>query len=303
MSREGIPQIGWFGIGRLNPTLQRQPRPFTSVRLMHLGHLGLKIPAEYYGDTIKWDEIEALRIEWGDYETLIYDQLKVGWSYVWNLGRETFTVTDDTGVETIYHNITKLSQLGICWDAFESHQFKIILDGSFENTAFLLAYIYKINNPNPGDVEIPPETRKAQSIGFSWSLVEEYLNRIMQLAYIRLIETSRQIGQESEKAISGELLDKAAILARITNLDVSAFFPVDLLQQEVNKNASSKNLIRQCEKFILGQYIMISLFASINNMSKPVYEPWMLWELYKWIGKSSIVITRDRAFDLSPWWG
>jgi hypothetical protein len=61
-------------------------------------------------------------------------------------------------------------------------------------------------------------------------------------------------------------------------------------------------LIRQGILLFFGDVLLIQTFASINNMSKPMIEPWLLWDLWRWLGRSNIVITRERAFDLSPWW-
>lgn len=53
---------------------------------------------------------------------------------------------------------------------------------------------------------------------------------------------------------------------------------------------------------VLGEFMMVAFLASIMNMSKPVYEPWMLWSLWKWLVSGNITESVQRIFDLSPRW-
>ncbi|MBP2629896.1 MAG: hypothetical protein H6Q70_524 [Firmicutes bacterium] len=293
MSRGAIMQTGWgSAIGKVNPSFIRPPRPYFSVRLKNLSHLGLKIPNKYYGDTLTFDEMEALNIDWGDNETLVYDSLQTSWSYVWNLGKKTFTVTDGNGAITIKTNVTTISDLGICYDILESHNFAIELTSDLDLPAFFI-----------GSRAMEKKASIMQSI--RWSSIEAYLNSIMHVAFKRLIERD-ETGLSVEDIFNLGLqindTERNVLLAKITSLKAYGQYPMNFLQGD-QAIAVTRELIRQGTMLILGEFLMIQTFASINKMTKPVVEPWMLWDLWKWIGRSSVTITRDRAFDLSPWWG
>ena len=292
MSRGAILQTGWeTATGIVNPSFIRPPQPYFSVKFKNLNHLGLKIPNNYYGDTLTEDEIESLNIPWGDNEMMVYDTLKLDWSYVWNIGKKTFTVTDDNKAVTVKTNVIAISDLGICQDVLESHNFVIELTADLNVPAFFI-----------GTRAMYKKSSILQNI--RWSSIEAYLNSIMHVAFKRFIERDESVLMAEDLfSIDMQINDaeRSLLIAKITNLKADDKYPANLSQGRQALSVT-RELIRQGILLFFGDVLLIQTFASINNMSKPMIEPWLLWDLWRWLGRSNIVITRERAFDLSPWW-
>lgn len=313
MSRGAIPQREWgSGLGTVTSSMSRAPKPFFSVKLKNLGQLDLKIPATYYGDELTWGILGGLNIKWGNETTLLYDGLQPGWSYVWNLGRKTFTVTDDKGTAVVHQNVVTMSDLGITCDILESHNFQIYIDASFDNDAFLICWIYKKGYPpdpdNPYDPDDPDDpTNQTPTVTsiiqmFSWGEADKYLNSIMKIAFGRLIGISKKVVDQTIVITSDESTIQRQILsAKVFNLSGTGFYPQNLLQGDQSISLTRKTLIRQAEMWILGNALMITSLASLNQISAPYVAPWLLWDLWRWIGRSNVVVTKDRCFDLIPW--
>lgn len=301
--REGVLQIGFGGLAGNNPSLRRPPRPFFSVKLKHLGHLGLKIPALYTGGTMTWDDFGALGVQWGNNTQILYTKPLPGWTYRWEYGERIFYVTDDQGTVTVANNIKTLSDLGITWDIFESPQFTIHLTAKFENDAFLIGWHKKKNDPEYPD---PDGDRYVTLIDYAWAQGDKGLNNTMHPChYSQLISINTEVSIYEDTLVGLDItgLIREIILAKIIDLSVTGEFPIGLLLSDKGMTGAKKSLTREGYSFVVGQLLMIHVFASISNASKPVFEPWMLWKIFQWVGKGNIVITRDRTFDLSPWWG
>lgn len=312
MSREGIPQFGWMGFKGLNTA--KPPLPYFSVRMKHLGHLGLKIPAEFIGGSMTWDELGSIILRWGTNETLLYTVPQPGWTYKWDIGLGRFIVTDSNGNATIHEHIKTISDLGISWDILESPQFSIHLTANFENTAFLIGWRYKKGYPpNPDDPYYPDDPDNPVSSPeyygitalIQWSEVDKYLNSVLHIVYGRLIESSINDGGNQDASVTIDLTGyfRDILFAEAGNLTASSNYPLDLYKASEAMTGNKEFLMRYVEMAFIGDLLMIHLFASISNGSKPVFEPWMLWELWRWLGQGTVVISRDRTFDLSPWWG
>lgn len=299
MSRNGTPQIDWIGMGR-NDSLGRPPLPYFSVRLMHMGHIG-KMFVDYYGGTMMWDELGSLRIPWGYNETIKYNGVQPGWTYWWEIGTWDFIVTDDLGNVTT-EKIKTLSDLGITWDILESHQFSIHITGKFENDAFLIAWKYKHGYDDPDDPD-GTDNRLSEMLPYLWGQFEKYLNDLYTLHLGRLLNTDRTVGENQLVSIDITTQIRSAIFAKVTDLRASGEFPNDLVGVEESMSCEIVKRIREAESYMVGSLLMIRLFASISDNSDPVFEPWMLWQIWQWFGRSSVVVSRDRVFDLSPWWG
>ncbi|TWH48560.1 hypothetical protein [Sporomusa sp. KB1] len=302
--RGGIPQFEWGAIGRISPSLTGEPRPFFSVRLKHLGHLALKVPSTYYGDALTWDQLASLGMPWGDNTTLLYEAPLPGWSYRFDIGLKRFTVTDTEGQATVYNNIKTISDLGISWDIISSHQFVLFFDAHFENDAFLIGWYLKKGYPIPPEWDIIPEIL-CDIYGYCWSDVEDYLQPGDYAVHFGRLLERQQETVDIEVPTSLSECERRNLLVN-TTVDLSRAtggFQPNLKLSPEEKHMAKKSKDRAAELIPVGILLMIALFASISNASKPAFEPWMLWELWRWLGCGTVVVPRDRTFDLSPWWG
>ncbi len=313
MDREALPQLDWIGMNNDSYSLGMPPAPFFSVRMKPLSHIGLKIPANYYGGTLTWGELGGLGIPWGNNEVVHWDGLQPGYIYKWEIPSLMFTVFNELGAVISSQKVTTVSDLGITWDILESPQFWIRVTGDYQKYPFLVAWYLKKGVPtdpeepeDPEDPHPPHDPTKYMTRGImqeiKWSFVDKYLGDVMHVSFDRLIDRMEHVVVDFSLS-SYVSLYKSIVSARIAELSASGNFPNNLLMRDINSPATKQLIDRNSEAFALNSLVMISLFASIGNASKPVYEPWMLWKLWQWYGKGSVVLTRERIFDLSPWWG
>lgn len=300
-TRGAITQQMWMGMGR-NKSFGRPPEPYFSVRLMHIGHVGRNF-VDYYGGSMTWDQLGSLWIKWGTNETIKYNGLQPGWTYWWELGTWDFIVTDADGNKTV-EKIKTVSDLGITWDIFESPQFSIHITGKFENDAFLIAWRYKRGVKNPDDTDWTEPDVICIEQPYLWGEFDHYAGEYNHVKGKRLTNKDTYEGSYDfivDIDVTG--LVRTIILARIANLSATGNFPAELKSRDINVIVEKLLEDRHAEAWVVGNLLMIRMFASINNRGKPVYEPWMLWHLWQWLGHGMIVSSRDRTFDLSPWWG
>jgi hypothetical protein len=298
LTRGGEIQMSWPGMGQ-NEKFRDPPVPFVSVKLLHLGHLGLDFK-DYYGGKITWDELGSLNLEWGENEVIQYNGVQPGWTYWWEIGIWEFTVTDELGNKTVTKAET-ISDLGITWDILESPQFSIHLSGKFENDSFLLAWKYKPGYEPPDPSHPRPEGFIAE---YLWGEFDKYLNNEMHAHYQMLIDKVITTGNP-DTIVDMDLSDcvKTMILAKTTSLAATGNFPLDLIKMDLQSLGEKEYREAGTEMHTVGNLLMIHIFASIMNGSKSAFEPWMLWKMWQWFGSSGVVVNRDRIFDLSPWWG
>ena len=306
MARDGLLQLTCLGMGGKNKSMGRCPRPSNPIRLMYLGHLALKVPSIFYGGSMTWDELGSLKIPWGDNETVIYDTVQAGWTYVFDVGLKRFTVTDNNGTATVYNGITTISDLCISWDILESPQFSIVINGTFENIAFLIAWKYRKWQVPPGEDPGNIPARSGYQFPYFFSYVDQYLSENgVSSKYYRLLDISPIDGVTDGVTVSLDASGYAreVLLAKIKDLSADCNFPANYFEGKNAAVAAKQIIEKQAIIESVGEWLMIAAFASIMNASKPVYEPWMLWHLWQWLGQGTVVIKRERVFDLSPRWG
>ena len=309
MARDGVFQLNCIGMGGNNHSMGRCPRPYNPVRLMHLGHLALKVPSIFYGGSMTWDELGSLKIPWGDEETVIYETVQTGWTYVYDIGLKRFTVTDNTGTATVHNGIETISELCISWDILESPQFSIALTAKFENDAFLIGWKYRKDRIPPGE-EVPSgfvfPDKAADEYTYFFSYVDQYLSKSgVSSKHYRLLDVSPLDGVLDGVMVSVDVSGYAReiLLAKIQDLSADCNFPENYFEGKNAAVAAKQIVEKQAIIESVGEWLMVAAFASIMNASKPVFEPWMLWHLWQWLGHGTVIIKRDRIFDLSPRWG
>jgi hypothetical protein len=303
--RDGIfyPDLGQVIIP--NPSLQRQPSPYFSVRMKGLSQIGHDADTLIYGDELTWDDIEALKIPWGNSELQRYSNLEPNYSYVWNIGTRTFSVADASGNAISFSNIKSISDLGISWDILESHQFIILLTASYDWDAFLISK--KINPENISD-----------SVSYIWGQGDAYVKGATH--FLPGAIRNRKDAAPGETAVgvhqSAECRVRQILLSKALALYASGRFPSNMDIQIRDRIANRLAITHSGTNTNLGKLLMVHMFTS-NKMigTFPDSYPWMLFKTFRWLwdddnsgqpydpngpGEARIY---DRTFDLSPWWG
>lgn len=270
-----------------NRSLAGRPQPLYPIRLLPLH----SIPYAYWGGVLIWAVMEALGIIWGDNLTLKYETLTPGWIYEWDLKTTTFTVTTAEGEATSYPADT-LSDLGIAWVIVESSQFYIYPLGRNVNGAFLVGT--RIDSVKQGEYK-PCDCMNI-----------DYLRGIQHAVFDFLSGHSQIAGDVNLEGMGKGIERIASILFAKTNeINFMNHYPINLYPGTVAL-ASKRLEIKHMGYTKAMSYLMIRLFAArlLSPLhSKIVYEPWMLWEIFKWVFVRPAAGKRDRIFDLSPWWG
>jgi hypothetical protein len=257
--------------------------------------LGAKTTYHYQvkGSELTWDLIQILGIPWGDNSVIKYDQCTSGWKYEWDLNIGTFTVTDVSGKVEVRQNITTLSDAAICWDIFYSDQFSIQKTITLESDDHALI---------AGRID---SKRPTECASFSWGT--DYLlgvqHAIVDFLVGYAVENPESMPESTVFSGSGlELYN--LLLAYVGNLQVSEDYPLNLYPGGTSTTGRRES-IERAGYLQTCSFLMIFCFASqlLSSSSKIVYEPWMLWEIFKWLYQRPNVVQRNTIFDLSPWWG
>jgi len=276
------------------------------------------VPYAFRGDQLTWSVIEFLGIVWGDQETLLYESLQPGWKYEWNLNTQAFTVTDEMGQQTIHSNITTLTGLGSSWEIFTSAQFWIYFDPNNGpvKEVFLIGKRLDLNH-------------QAETMPFAFIAID-YLLGVQHAVFDFLSganpsadsddpdDPGSDPGSENPDndnssgdtdvllvTLFGVATYPDILLAYTNEINFINHYPPNLYPGEAGKATERQRIQHQGYAQTIS-YLMIHLFASrlLSPIdSKIVYEPWMLWEMFKWFYVRPNAGTRDKIFDLSPWWG
>lgn len=295
------------GVGNTSKSLDRTSKDVDAIRMKALGHLGVNFDAVYYGDTLTWDELETVGTTWGKSIDLVYAELKAGWIYDYEANGKVFTVINDLGVAE-KKVIKTWSELGICWDIMYSHQFKIHFSADFLNDAFLPAWRWK-RGQEPVDPDDPNNQGKKESViffaGIKLAHIDPFFSdEALHFTCKRMINVLKtypvlenDLTQTLEKAKEVHIL-RSLVPVRQARGDYSGF----MIKAETSKSAKRDKKRNAVVEIVMADLIMIAYFSSLMNMSKPVYEPWMLFGMWKWLGSSDPILSIEKIFDLSPRW-
>lgn len=289
-------------IGKASPSLKLCPRKIDIVRLKALGHMGINFHEEYFGDTLTWWELTSAGLGYGNNLVTKYQTLEVGWTYELDAVSKIFTVTDSIGNKTSV-KIKTLSDLGIVRAIFESHQFRIYFSASFINDAFLIA---SIKRRNGGDGGAEDETKDDTSMypPYLLAYVDQFFIEKLHWKCKRLVSDECRVPQ-LENIITQEITAPKEVQILRSNVPVRSatgnFSDMAIYAPKVKCSLAQKqrNVIID---IVLGEFLMIAYFASLIHMNKPVYEPWMLFGIWKWLGSGDPILSIEKIFDLSPRW-
>lgn len=290
------------GITVNNSSLGRVRHPFYTVLIKPLGQLGFDADQLMRGDEITCDELEALRIIWGYPVPEEYSELHEGWGYVWDIGAGVFTVTTDSHASTIRTGIRTISDLAVSVDVFESAQFIIKLSAAYDFDVFLVAR--KV-----------VENKVSTLLGYRWGEADAYLSAVFHALFgrmlLRIPENDSVIDGGNQLIVidQGELYDgeyqmRSLLLAVIQDLAQNGQYPNNLRPGQQGIHGQRQAVAHQGLLAQGGDLLTIYLFAAkLLNGEQPVFEPWMLYNIFVWFVQGREVESRNRTFDLSPWWG
>lgn len=289
---------GFCGMSR---SLGRAPQPLTSVRLKPLGTLGIDQDRTIYGDEATVSLLSSLGILWGADVPTAWDLPVDAVSWRWNVRTGALTTVHADGSETTRIARTWQS-LAVAVDVLESHAFAYVFDAAWHTSAFLV-------------VSRERSAREAWSIDLLWGEVEKYLTETFHILFTRLQDwlAVRRVFHEphgkpetQEKRATEDL--RQWLLAEVRRLLADGIYPRSIHEDADALIAVPKKEVREAVALVFGRYVFaalltMSLFMSTKNLGKPCYEPWMLWQMFKWISRRTILDLEDRIFDLSPNWG
>lgn len=300
--RNGAMFMDIAGMTAHNPSLGRAPHLFYNVRIKPLGQLGFDADKIQRGNELMCDDIDALCISWGYTVPEEYIELHEGWSYIWDLGAEALIITNESHITTIHQGIKTVRDLAITFDVFESAQFIIKRTASVEFDVFLVAA--KVMN-----------LKESKHDAYRWGETDPYLNSHYHVNFGRIIgwfSERENIADGGDQLIIvdqgelyyGEYQSRSILLAAIRKLVQSCRYPLNILPGQQGQAGQRKLVTHQGFIDEASHVVLIYLFAGkFLNSTKPVFEPWMLYQIFQWFVQGRNISSRNRTFDLSPWWG
>ena len=296
-----------------NPSIRRRTGQ-VDTRLISFG-AGFIEYVKYYGDELTWGQLALAKLTWGKETRIRFSTLQKGWSYVYKCRDHIFTVTDNNG-NIIYKIMTDdISKFGITWEILTSHQFYLLYANPPGDDLFLMGWIWRKHqgnfdpdNPDPPDYSKRPQALR--SIELLAMYIEQYYSNedfsITDVNFLVSAEISldilvNKLQQEIYEPLEPPAIVRACNPARSATGTYDAFMfkrGEDISNGKAGKRRKGNIIIEAYLTFLLA---LVS--ADLYNRGKPVYEPWMLWWMWKWLGAASPVNVIDKIFDIMPNWG
>ena len=299
----------------------------TYIRLAYIaaGNAGY---SRYFGDTLTWEQLSKADLRWGTSTTILFSTLQAGWSYVYNCVEERFTVTDDKGKVVYAINTNLISDFGITWEILTSHQFWIEYTDSASNIWFLIGTKKTKHNPSvdpdnpdkpPIDPDYPdpdnpdpdnPEYWKIKFGPIRATYADLYYTKDLHHTDKRLASRPEYImwtlDNELEQSIDNIQAVPTIIRSNVPVRDIRGDFTPQMViahdkVKEVNPCKKRKAVLTiEQHMTLLLALVSANLYYRRGN---PVIEPWMLWEMWKWLGQINVPEAVDTIFDIMPNWG
>lgn len=283
------------GMSVKNPMFTTPPHPFYSVYAQDLATvMGMTIPATIRGNELTNTLLGYLRIPWGEETTLNYSALQEGWTYTWDVDQKTFAVTDANNAITLYRDIGSISALGVSWDVLTSAQFLIKTPAYLQWSVFLIA-------------AKQDKKQNCKLVSYAWGEADHYLVTLFHAVYSFLVGWPTGVGGDAgltQDDYSGIAVLSDCLLAKAKELVTAGGYPNNLQSGNRGICGSKAAVKRQSLLAMIESTLMIRLFAAkLLNGSDAVFEPWLLYKLFQWLGQAQPSESADKIFDLSPWWG
>lgn len=283
-------------------TIDRCPRSPDIVRFMPMGHIGVNFAAELFGDTMTWDQFASLGLGYGNNFTVTYLSPQPGWKYEYDALGKVFHVIDAQGNDT-KKKITSISDFEITQDILDSHQFRVYFAADYEGSPVLEAWIGRRNRgyenwPVLVDDTISPDA-------YVLAYIDQFFSDAPFHWRCRRLVRELESPNEPEDELTQELDEpqplgilRSKVPARHTTGD---YRQVELTRLDDLKAGLLNKRRNAAISLAWGEFFMIAFFATLMNMTKPVVEPWMLWNgLWRWAYHDNKWDDDDGDGDLDP---
>jgi len=295
-----MPMLNIFtGMQDASVSIKRPPAPFISTQMIPFGSIGLNEERQVCGDEATCGFTDSLRVIWGDTEPNSWDNLQDGWQWKWYLCDSHLEIINSFLGKKYVRQVDTWSDLLVSIEVLESHQFIYVLDAGDEPIPFLIA-----SRPYGLFLSFLPE--------FIWGL-NGSSDGGGDYHYIQKGHTFWLIDSESGAlpVITFTLheKDQSPLFAHVTReLQAVGIYPLSLADGMSELAAYYERSDRRGNVSTLGMYLFwacaaSSLFLNDDYASGPCYEPWMLWQMWKWLQKYRFEELSGKIFDISPNWG
>lgn len=264
---------------------------------------------KYYGNELTWEQLAMAKLQWGTETKIRFSSLKDGWSYVYKCRDGIFVVTDDSDSVQFQIKTNFISKFGITWEILTSKQFYILyanppVDGVFLEGWRWQRHLGPTPTPTPDydnpDIQMPMFVDVLAMWGDKYYLdsIEKTRNWLWSVPEVDVL-LENKISQELLPANDLPTFLRANTPAREHCGDYSAFMlnKEDTIDGLANKHRNANIAIEQYLTWLLSV-----LSISLYNRGNPVYEPWLLWWLWQWLGEATPINTIDKIFDIMPNW-
>jgi hypothetical protein len=270
-------------------------------RLNPLQLYSLSPQTTHSGGNLTWGVLRNYQKAWGGETALIYSAVEPGYSYVWNVNDETFTVTTDTGAVTTHASISTVKALPISWGVFKNSQFSVVYTNFTSDDIFLVATRV-----------IGSRETAMQIVGLLMN--NDFLAENDQHAVFDRLSAYGQNGGDYDGLGTIVIIDdffgdetiSTILLSKAEGLQAGNNYPLDLIAGIENMETERAAQLRKGYLAAEFGFLMIALFAQnlLTANHKVLFEPWMLWSAYQWYF-NTVHNTKNarRIFDLSPRWG
>ena len=254
----------------------------------------------YYGDEIDFQFWGSLNTVFGtitDSDPIL--TLQTGYRYVWDYYKKTFKVYDETGaLSSQRKNINSIADLHIDFTIHKSHQFEIIIDQYLNdsNSFFLLGKFYKklygespvvkVNGNVFNDELLYTKTQHRQNyIAFEHRSYNRESDIFGVYVEQRVDKVRRTEQISSIICNNGLWFDKLKI---DNSLYTNSFDTIvgKLVKRKYkgkslnNDSGCFKQLVVSSATTIYPIYHELLRPKSMNN-NRPLYEPYLIWKVYK----------------------
>lgn len=284
---------------------------------------------KWYGDELTWSEIALTGLIWGEDTAILFPALQAGWSYVYKALNQTFVVLNDTGNTVFSRKTNIISRFGIPWDIVSSHQFWIEFVDGISGSEFLIgqkrqhSHIdpsqYPPNPPpnfNPDDPStyppdwvIPDSLKTTPKINAMYG--DKYYTDDDTIADLNRIISSENVlnvpvlaNEQWTSAIDHIVEPPTFIRSNVPVHDALGDYSTFLLKRNDLKEPTARTKKRDAMPVSYYMTWLIALISSsMYGRGNVIYKPWLLFEMWKWLGASTPTSALDKIFDIMPNWG
>lgn len=293
-----------------------------------------------YGDEASNDLWTSLGIAWGNMSGATL-HLQDGYLYIWEVRTKNFTIKDAGRTTVAARVVDSIADMRIDYDIAMSHQFMIVLgegdDGderypivareekasgaalAIQDTGISMAGSSLLRTGYPIFDLMLADTQRARAARRKFSyrggsdintlyagewFIDKNVLPEERWKLVTMWVNDTGLREPMHIYFTAKLYELLLLRAKIGKLSQDGSYDLSFCKSAesfyVKKQLSHKKALLADA----GKYLMVYAIA-LNNLvgSKPVFEPWMLWETWRWLGASSSGSgLSERIFDLSPWW-